>query len=97
MSTINTEAAPAAPMDKFSVKDFCECKAFDVRARKPDGRVPALVSLLSWHGPLNFQADLTSDTARALAAALMILADTAEQYEFEATVQAELAAELAAA
>lgn len=97
MSTINTQAAPAEPMSEFIVEDFCENKVFRVQAGRPHGNIQALVSFLGGSTPFHFQASLTPDTARALAAALMILADTAEQYEFEATVQAELSAELAAA
>jgi len=97
MSTTNKPAAPAAPMTAFTVEDFCYKDVFEVEARGPHGKVPALVRLHTEFGPCMFMASLKPDTARALAAALMILADTAEQYEFEATVQAELAAELAAA
>ncbi|MBB1073626.1 hypothetical protein HUU62_04285 [Rhodoferax sp. 4810] len=95
MSTTNT--TPAKPLTAFTVEDAYKNDVLDIEATRPHGMCAASVMVSKQAGPLWFQVNLKPDTARAMAAALMILADTAEQFELEATLQAELAAEQAAA
>lgn len=88
MSTTNT--TPSRKKDNIVViEDFCSNQVFEIDAGAPRNGIPALVTLIHRAGPLYFQASLTPHDARCMAAQLMILADTAEQFEHEAELTAE--------
>lgn len=94
MSTTNT---PPKTQDEFSVPNWTDAYSLDLSTAPPHGLVPALVRFNAGSNGMSFHHSITPDQARNMAACLMILADTAEMFEIEATVRDALSFERAAA
>lgn len=89
MSTTNTPPSSRKHRDIFVVEDFCSNQCLELKASEPYGQCPATVTMIHRAGRMYYQASLTPHDARCMAAQLMILADTAEQFEHEAELTAE--------